>query len=282
MKVLRIPLRRLRNEEWFELLSIFLQKVLQIGAGSIGLAALITRFTPLFKHADKLLKVLHKSLYTADMETADKKRGDILQGLYAVVKGSQKQPDEAKRRAATQLFNVLKIYRKSTTRGGYAEETGTVRNLLQDLQEKYAAEVALLGLGEWVTALSAAEQEFLEHLSEREKENIAKPKGNLVEARRQVDAIYLAAINVLDAQLVADGLDSVEEPEEEEDDEDEGGDGPVEGRDTPGDAPQGNATYDFVVSWNETLKSYQTLLNRRDGLRSKKEEDPEDDSPVEG
>ncbi|MDR2811328.1 MAG: DUF6261 family protein [Tannerellaceae bacterium] len=283
MKVLRISLKSLRNEEWFDLLTTFIKEVTRAGADVLGLVILMTRLLPLYNHVDQLLQVLRKSVYTKELETANKKRLDTVRGFYSVVNGSQKLPETNKCKAAIRLFNLLKGYQKAL-RGGYSEVSGTINNLVQDLEGPYAADITELGFDVWVTAIKQAEDEFLALRDERYEETTAKPKGNLRDVRTQADIVYSAAMNVLDAQLIADGLggDIMDEEEYEPGNEpEEEPSGPTEDRDTNPAEPTGNATYNFVLAWNDILKKYRNLLNQRAGRRAKKEEEDEDSGPVE-
>ncbi|MDR2388529.1 MAG: DUF6261 family protein [Tannerellaceae bacterium] len=265
MKTIRIPLRNLHKEEWFELHTTFKKKALLFDAEEIGIAKLIHNcYIPLYDQAEDLLRVLHRSVYTAEVEEANEQRNGVLQGFYLVVKGSRKQPETIKLKAALRLFNLLKGYKHYLFGKGYMEKSGAINTLMQSLRGAYRPDVEILGLGDWVAALDAAERKFLLLTGEREEENIAKPLGSLAEVRRQVDAVYVAAINVVDAGLIADGLGGkrIETPESEKENDPS----------TEAEGKPENVTYEFVVSWNETLKRYRNLLKQREGRKTKKKE----------
>jgi phytoene dehydrogenase-like protein len=126
------------------------------------------------------------------MDAADKKRDDHFAGFYGVVKSSLKQPDADKQKAAERVFNVLREYRKSILEKGYVEGLSAIYNLL--------------GFTDWVTAIDETEQHFQTLLAERTQENIDKPKEDIRKIRREIDTLYTAMANILDAQLLADGL----------------------------------------------------------------------------
>jgi hypothetical protein len=268
MKTIRFKLKALHNEEWFGLHTSFIHSVQYFGAAAVGLQGLVNRLLPYYDTANHLLQVLQKSIYTQDMETAHRERIEMFQGFYATVKGAQKLPDATLHTAARRLFNMLKGFRKSIINRGYAKISGGIHNLLQDLRKDYAGDVALLGLDDWVTSLEQAEQTFLAASRKRENESVAKSKGNLPVIRRQADAIYTAALNVLDAQLIADGLGGNLLYDEEN--EPEGPDKPEEERDPAGGE---NEVYKFVVDWNETVKKYRNLLHQRAGRKARIKKD---------
>ena len=269
MKVIRIPLRNLRNEEWYEAHTDFKKEVLRYGPEALGLQNLWLRYIPLYNKADKLLEVTPKSALTKDVEDADKKRDEVFQGLYALVKGSQKQPNENKLNAARRLFIVLKEYRNDILHSTYNQESGALRNLLQDLTGPRAADVTLLGFGDWTTALSQAEQNFRAVYDERRYESVAKPKEDFKLIRTRMDTLYTSSVNVLEAQLEADDLggDTVVDPNDFKDG--------IYEADVP-DHLRGNVTYNFVLDWNESLKKYHNALQQRAGRRAKDKNEDED------
>lgn len=259
MKVIRINLPKLHNEEWFEFFTKFAELVKHFGADKIGVKELFDKLEPLCDKADDLLLVLKKSVYTKKIETADRKRDELFQGFYAVAKGLLKQPVAAKREAAERLYNLLDGYRKSILGHGYAEESAAIHNLLQDLRREYETDVTLLALTDWVTAINQAEQDFQAVYNERIKEDVAKPKRDLKLIRGQADVFYHAIIGTLDTKLLIDGLggDVAVDPGELDDDVHFEGDDDHEFH--------GNIVYNFVVTWNETLKKYRNLLRQRAG-----------------
>ncbi|MDR2810709.1 MAG: DUF6261 family protein [Tannerellaceae bacterium] len=269
MKTIRIPLRSLHNGEWFEFLTNFKDKVSFFGANAMGIKNLFDLFLPLYNAADKALLTLRRSVYSKEIEEADKKRDELFQGFYGTVKSARKQPDAAKQKAAERLYNLLKRYQKSIASGSHAEESAAIYNLLEDLRTKtYDPDVTLLGLAEWTTAINQAEGKFLSFDSMRNDESFAKPKEDLRKVRSEIDVFYTAMMNLLDIKLLADGLggDIAVDPEELDT-------SVHNGNEVFTPEKHGNIAYNFVVSWNEVVKRYRNLLQQRAGRRAKKEED---------
>ena len=271
MKVVRIPLRKLHNEEWFCFYVALRALIIKFGPYALMILALFTLMTPLLDEADKVIAVLRKSVFTKKMKLADEDRDRIFKALLGIVKGLQVQSGRAKADAAERLFIVLNRYKKSVLKGNYTEESSAIFNLLQDLQGKCAADVTLLALGEWVTSLKSAEDDFEAARSKRLEESFDKPVEKLAALRNRVDVYYTAILNILEAKLLADGLGGniVVDPESFKDGVYESG--------VPSYL-RGNVTYNFVLEWNEIVKKYRDLLNARDGRRAKRN-DPETEVP---
>ncbi|MDR3141350.1 MAG: DUF6261 family protein [Tannerellaceae bacterium] len=200
--------------------------------------------------------VLRKSVHTKELNAADRKRDRLVKGLYGVAKGWRAYPDDARQKAAERLYILLKKYWEIILAGNRISESAAIYNLLQDLRGNYASSVSLLELTDWVAAIDAAEQEFLTARSERAEEEVEKPKENLRQLRGQMDAFYVAMTEALNARLPADGLGGnvVAEPDEV----------------IP--ESRANAPYQFVITWNETVKLYRNSLAQRAGHRTKSHE----------
>ncbi|MDR1645125.1 MAG: DUF6261 family protein [Tannerellaceae bacterium] len=278
MKVLKINLSNLHNEEWFGIHTDWKDQVSHFGEVVLDIKELFYLYLPLLDKADKVLLVLRKSVFTEDMKRSDKERKKIFKSFLRVAKDSINLSDAAKKEAARRLFNLLEQYEQYGVKGSYSEESSGIYNLLQDLSGKYSADVTLLGLTEWVKSLRQAEDKFLAFRAQRIQETIDKPKASLIELRIQIDRLYLAMVSILDAKLLADGLggDIVVDPGDLDT-------GTWEDNDPTPPEFRGNIVYNFVVAWNVFVQKYHNLLAARAGrLARKKQPDvPSPEPPVE-
>jgi hypothetical protein len=278
MKVIKLVLSRLHNEEWFGVYVDFKEEVTKFGAEQLGIQKLFQRLLPLHYKADKLLLVLRKSVLTDELAAIDKERDTYFGALLRSAKDKMSLPAADKQEAAKRVYNLLSHYRQNGILGGYAEESSAIYNLLQDLKGKYKADITLLALGEWVDALRLAENKFVDLRKQRIDETDEKPKESLPEIRSEMDLLYNSMTDVLDAQLVADGLggDLVVEPGSLDN-------GIWEDGDPTPPYLRGNVVYNFVTRWNVILQGYHNLLAARAGRAAKKDqpEEPSDPQPEE-
>jgi hypothetical protein len=273
MKTIRISVRLLHNSEWLRLLLKFKEEVERFDPGKIGIKDLYMQLLPLIEQADKALLVLEKSVYTKEMEEADKVRDNYLRGFFGIVKNIRKQPNESKRKAGERLHNLTSAYRKDILSGNHAKESGAIYNLLEDLRGTvYAPDITLLGLTDWVNAIDQAEQAFLSFSDIRNEESVAKPKEELRKIRAKIEILYTAILSLLDILLLTAGLGGDLAPDRESLDVDDHENGEVF---TP--EGHGNITYNFVLEWNEIVKKFRNLLQQRAGHRNHKEEEDIED-----
>ncbi|MDR2388767.1 MAG: DUF6261 family protein [Tannerellaceae bacterium] len=280
MKIIRIPLQKLHNEEWFELFNVYKEKVNRFGSETLGIKDLYLRFLSLLYKADAALLILRKSSYTKAIEAADKQRDELYQGFYGTVKSARKQPNADKQQAAERLFELLKGYRGDITSGNHAAESGAIYNLLQDLRSaSYTPDVTLLGVGDWIAAISQAEQSFLSYSALRDKEHIDKPRQELKLLRAEINVLYTAMAAVMDSKLLGDGLGGNVNVDREDLDTDIHEDS---ARYVFTPETHGNITYNFVVDWNQTVSKYHQLLEQRATKQANREEDEDDNTaPIE-
>lgn len=274
MKIEKANRHYLHNEEWLSMYVDYRLEVDKYGAATLKIKPLYDLFLPLFDKADKHLLVLRKSVFTQQMKEADKDRKVSFQSLvnttHSMLALNQSEP--AKKAAAIRMNNLLTQYKQRGVKGGYDEETSGVYNLLQDLDGQYRADVTLLNMTDWVEALRQAETRFTAARAQRMKENTEKPLEPLADIRLQVDGLYDNMMNIIDAQLVIDGLggDVVVDPNDLKTG--------IYEEDTPEEL-KGNVTYNFAVSWNVVVKHYRDLLAARSGRAAAKKKDPETSDP---
>ena len=276
MQVLKINLSHLHNDEWYEFHGDFRDTTGKYGEEALNIKDLRKLYLTQLARADKQLLVIRKSVYTEAMRAADKERDTLFGSFHRVVKDSLNLPDAAKKEAAGRVYNLVHTYKLNGLKSNYNAESSVINNLLEDLNG-YTEDLALLALGEWVTALRQAEDRFLALRSQRIKEAAGKPQGSLIDIRHQVDTLYQSMIHTLDAKLLADGLggDVAVDP----DDLDTGT--PADGDTTPPEL-RGNIVYNCVIEWNVIVRTYHSVLAARASrLANKKQPDASDPSAPE-
>jgi hypothetical protein len=85
MRILKISLTRLRNEEWFRLYTDLRELVLRFGASVLDIVPLFTLLESLYEKADNLLLVLQKSVHTEAIKQADEERDALFRGFLEAI-----------------------------------------------------------------------------------------------------------------------------------------------------------------------------------------------------
>lgn len=106
--------------------------------------------------------------------------------------------------AATKVSQLIKDY-NIKTKDQLDKETGLMLNLINDLENKYAAEVEKLGLGMFLTQLKESNFAVRNYTDSRNKELLEQPAYKLAEARKITDAAYQEVVKLINAHAAVEG-----------------------------------------------------------------------------
>ena len=201
MKIERLKIGNLRNEEWFQFFTEFKKLTEEQTPVSMGIEGQFHVFLGLYAEADNVLEQIRKSDYTATIEQLDTQRDTIFSGFRDVVKGFQSHFDQTKQNAANKLMLVFDNY-GNISRKGYSEETASIYNFIQDMNGQYANSVAALQLGDWVQKLNEVNIDFGKNVLERNIEQSEKTTRRMVEIRKELDTCYLEMLVRIEAKIL--------------------------------------------------------------------------------
>lgn len=112
--------------------------------------------------------------------------------------------DTAVHDAAIKVSQLIKDY-NIKTKDQLDKETGLMLNLINDLENKYAAEVEKLGLGMFLTQLKESNFAVRNYTDSRNKELLEQPAYKLAEARKITDAAYQEVVKLINAHAAVEG-----------------------------------------------------------------------------
>ncbi len=198
MRVEKLALKLLRNEEWFQFAKEFKTMAEAELGGNVQIAELLATFIMLYGNADEVLEQIRKSGYTTQVVDADSLRDKTFGGFRNVVKGMLSHFDPAKQRSAENLMIVFDQYGNLTEKS-YSQETASLYNFLQEMKGKFAPDVAALGLDEWVSYLEQNNLDFERLVMERNEEQSEKTSLKMKAVRRELDDCYVEIVKRLEA-----------------------------------------------------------------------------------
>lgn len=153
---------------------------------------------------DEALKISQKSLLTDEIAKADSDRDALYAGYKKAVEGFLAMPIADMAQAAKILSQHIKDY-KINTADQLDKETGLLVNFISDLEDKYAAQVAKLGLTAFVTNLKEANERVRTLTLQRTNEKISITVGALKTARTASDNAYRALVKMVNALALVFG-----------------------------------------------------------------------------
>ena len=145
-----ISLPRMNNGAHFTFVSNILARVESDSAVKSKAADQVSNFKAAVSAEDEALKISQKSLLTDDITKADSDRDALYAGYKKAVEAFLAMPIADMAQAAKVLAQHIKDY-KINTADQLDKETGLLVNFITDLENKYSAQVAKLGLTAFVT-----------------------------------------------------------------------------------------------------------------------------------
>ena len=199
-----INIQRMNNGAHFTFVSNILARAEADTAVKGKASELVSNFKTAVSAEDEALKISQKSLLTDDITKADSDRDALYAGYKKAVEGFLAMPIADMAQAAKILSQHIKDY-KINTADQLDKETGLLVNFISDLEDKYAAQVAKLGLTAFVTNLKEANERVRTLTLQRTNEKIGVTVGALKAARSASDEAYRALVKMVNALALVFG-----------------------------------------------------------------------------
>ena len=199
-----INIQRMNNGAHFTFVSNILARAEADTAVKGKASELVSNFKAAVAAEDEALKISQKSLLTDEIAKADSDRDALYAGYKKTVEGFLAMPIADMAQAAKILSQHIKDY-KINTADQLDKETGLLVNFISDLEDKYAAQVAKLGLTAFVTNLKEANERVRTLTLQRTNEKMGVSVGALKTARTASDDAYRALVKMVNALALVFG-----------------------------------------------------------------------------
>ena len=199
-----INIQRMNNGAHFTFVSNILARAEADTAVKGKASELVSNFKAAVAAEDEALKISQKSLLTDEIAKADSDRDALYAGYKKAVEGFLAMPIADMAQAAKILSQHIKDY-KINTADQLDKETGLLVNFITDLEDKYATQVAKLGLTAFVTNLKEANERVRTLTLQRTNEKIGITVGALKTARTASDDAYRALVKMVNALALVFG-----------------------------------------------------------------------------
>lgn len=199
-----INIQRMNNGAHFTFVSNILARAEADTAVKGKASELVSNFKVAVAAEDEALKISQKSLLTDVIAKADIDRDALYAGYKKAVEAFLAMPIADMAQAAKVLAQHIKDY-KINTAGQLDKETGLLVNFITDLEDKYSAQVAKLGLTAFVTNLKEANERVRMLTLQRTNEKMGVTVGALKAARTASDDAYRALVKMVNALALVYG-----------------------------------------------------------------------------
>ena len=199
-----INIQRMNNGAHFTFVSNILARAEADTTVNGKASELVSNFKAAVAAEDEALKISQKSLLTDDIAKADNDRDALYAGYKKAVEAFLAMPIADMAQAAKVLSQHIKDY-KINTADQLDKETGLLVNFITDLEDKYSAQVAKLGLTAFVTNLKEANERVRTLTLQRTNEKMGVTVGALKAARTATDDAYRALVKMVNALALVFG-----------------------------------------------------------------------------
>ena len=199
-----INIQRMNNGAHFTFVSNILARAEADTAVKEKASEIVSNFKTAVSAEDEALKISQKSLLTDEIAKADIDRDTLYAGYKKAVEAFLAMPIADMAQAAKVLAQHIKDY-KINTAGQLDKETGLLVNFITDLEDKYSAQVAKLGLTAFVTNLKEANERVRTLTLQRTNEKMGVTVGALKAARSASDEAYRALVKMVNALALVFG-----------------------------------------------------------------------------
>ncbi|MBQ7179923.1 MAG: hypothetical protein IJR87_01370 [Bacteroidaceae bacterium] len=174
-----------------------------------ALSTVWTAFTDALTAFDNAYAQTRKWMQTEDLKELDDARDTSLRGFINALKAMLATPNAEKAAAARRVQFVREKYSIDAA-DEYMKETSAISQMVQEMEAGSQADLALLGLDEWLADLKSKNEAFLAKMNERTDEQAGMQKGIVRDTRLQVEAAYRDVVKLLNAMAICEvpaGLD---------------------------------------------------------------------------
>ncbi|MGN7989266.1 DUF6261 family protein [Pedobacter sp. 22226] len=187
-----IVLQTLRNGEYIQFITDALNVVSKNNPKKLNVSTQYDALLAAKDDIEKLFKISQGSLITEEIENLDKRRDDAINGINLHVQSLTYSPDPAINKYAKTLSAHLALFGPRIAIENYQTESTILRNIVNDWKNKpdLQAAVTALNLGNWLTELETANNDFNAAYAKRNEELATAPTEKLRELRNKANELY--------------------------------------------------------------------------------------------
>jgi hypothetical protein len=207
--------------------------------GALNLAPQYDAFRACVEREAQRYNVVRKSEFSEEKEEADHARDTVWVGFGATLRITAQHFTPEVREAARRLKIVFDGYNspRPVAKQPYDAETASIREFLNEVNGKYAADVQTAGLSSWTKELAERNAEFDRLAKAYTQQQAEKPDSRMTDLRRQTDDACKTIVELINADVTRYGEEAYQA---------------------------------LLAEWRELVKRYNNLLAQHAGRNKKK------------
>ncbi|MDR2293547.1 MAG: DUF6261 family protein [Prevotellaceae bacterium] len=201
-----ITLRNIRNNMHFAFMRSILELLQTKAANLTHITKSLAAFEAIVADEDAALDIVRRYELTEQIHDEDRRRDTAFYGMREIIRSCLRHFDADKRDAAIRLDTLFEDYKKAPKKP-LPEESADLHNLVQRL-EALSADIALLGIGDWLNEMKQANDNVVAFTASRESEAAARAQFKMTNIRSEADAAYAEITARLEAAATLEGADA--------------------------------------------------------------------------
>lgn len=198
-----IAISKLRHSEFSQFISDVLSLVQQNDPTALNVQSEYDTLKASHEQLVALLNPEQGSDITRQIEQADLRRDNAINGLTALIRAYTYHYDPAFKTAADQLLAAFDLYGTGIARQNYQSQTSSITSLMNDLRSgtELPEAAAALQITGWVDELENANQQFNSLYLERVKDISDNPVESVYEKRLAITEEYYSLRDMISAHF---------------------------------------------------------------------------------
>ncbi|MDR3329502.1 MAG: DUF6261 family protein [Prevotellaceae bacterium] len=238
MRIYRINLRYLRNEEMFNFFTEFKAFVEETSPETLDVTELFATFLVVYGLIDEAMESTRKSAYSESIIELNSQRGETYRCGSLAVQSATCHFDPTLKEAGKTLIGLFERFGNLASRP-YNEQTGGIINFIQEARGSFAPSVQTLALAGHIDELERRNNAFQAAVLGRNREAAVKPILNMPDLRNRAIGNYSDMIDRVDARMLLHGDERIES---------------------------------FIKLLNTNIERYKVAMKRRKGRKDTKEQ----------
>ncbi len=204
MKITRLNLHDLRNDEFFQFMTRVSDMIAAATPAALRVEVLYGEFEARYAELDEALKKITKSAITKQIAEADAERDRVFSGMVSAYRAALNHFSPAARAAAARLDPPFSTY------GNVAalpddEQTAALYNLCKDLRERHYDDTEALGLIPWLDEAERLNRAFEALMMSRFEETTGRTTLVMRQTRLAIGEVWYRLADRIDALEIVSG-----------------------------------------------------------------------------
>ena len=162
-----------------------------------------TAFNAAVDHEDDTFKIITKSPYTEEIQTADTTRDNTWSGIMNFIDFMKRLGSELQKAAAKRVSEMAEQY-KIKNNARYEDQNTLTMQFIQQCEGVLAADIQTLGMGEYIAQLKQQTQVVIDLIGQRNQEMAGIDTRAMTPAREAVENAYVKLIGILNAHAITE------------------------------------------------------------------------------